>query len=62
MATDDELEADSPLMEAGMDSLSSVQMVSELAREFQMQMAPSLVFDFPTINALAADIVQTSLG
>mmetsp|Transcript_23404 Transcript_23404/g.54452 ORF Transcript_23404/g.54452 Transcript_23404/m.54452 type:complete len:848 (-) Transcript_23404:85-2628(-) len=62
MASDEELEADMPLMEAGMDSLSSVQMVSELAKEFSMQMAPSLVFDFPTVNALAEDIVAQSMG
>merc|ERR1719229_246506 len=47
MATDDELELDSPFMEAGMDSLSSVSLMSMVAKEFQMALSPSLVFDFP---------------
>merc|ERR1719464_904523 len=36
MATDDELELDSPFMEAGMDSLSSVSLMSMVAKEFPM--------------------------
>lgn len=60
MAGDDELENDSPFMEAGMDSLSSVQLMSELGKEFQMAMSPSLVFDFPTVNALADHLVEES--
>merc|ERR1712203_502052 len=51
MATDDELELDSPFMEAGMDSLSSVSLMSMVAKEFQMALSPSLVFDFPTVRA-----------
>merc|ERR1711870_154464 len=43
MATDDELELDSPFMEAGMDSLSSVSLMSMVAKEFQMALSPSLV-------------------
>merc|ERR1719433_2592578 len=50
MATDDELELDSPFMEAGMDSLSSVSLMSMVAKEFQMALSPSLVFDFPTVH------------
>jgi len=60
MAGDDDLENDSPFMEAGMDSLSSVQLMSELGREFQMAMSPSLVFDFPTVNALSDHLVEES--
>merc|ERR1712176_1369032 len=57
MATDDELELDSPFMEAGMDSLSSVSLMSMVAKEFQMALSPSLVFDFPTVRALEDHLV-----
>jgi len=60
MAGDDDLENDSPFMEAGMDSLSSVQLMSELGKEFQMAMSPSLVFDFPTVRALTDHLVEES--
>eukprot|EP00438_Fugacium_kawagutii_P022592 Skav212130 [mRNA] locus=scaffold1323:71720:77297:+ [translate_table: standard] len=43
-------QADSPLMEAGMDSLSSVQLVTEVSKEFAMSLSPSLVFDFPNVS------------
>eukprot|EP00413_Alexandrium_margalefii_P027168 CAMPEP_0204575494 /NCGR_PEP_ID=MMETSP0661-20131031/41218_1 /ASSEMBLY_ACC=CAM_ASM_000606 /TAXON_ID=109239 /ORGANISM="Alexandrium margalefi, Strain AMGDE01CS-322" /LENGTH=867 /DNA_ID=CAMNT_0051584129 /DNA_START=45 /DNA_END=2648 /DNA_ORIENTATION=- len=60
MATDDELELDSPFMEAGMDSLSSVSLMSMVAKEFQMALSPSLVFDFPTVRALEDHLVEES--
>merc|ERR1712176_1755263 len=60
MASDDELELDSPFMEAGMDSLSSVSLMSMVAKEFQMALSPSLVFDFPTVRALEEHLVEES--
>eukprot|EP00931_Biecheleriopsis_adriatica_P075574 TRINITY_DN49403_c0_g1_i1.p1 TRINITY_DN49403_c0_g1~~TRINITY_DN49403_c0_g1_i1.p1 ORF type:complete len:859 (+),score=258.79 TRINITY_DN49403_c0_g1_i1:93-2669(+) len=60
IAADDDLSADSPLMEAGMDSLSSVQLVTEVSKEFQMSLSPSLVFDFPTVAAVVAHLVEES--
>merc|ERR1712226_1162885 len=60
MATDDELELDSPFMEAGMDSLSSVSLMIMVAKEFHMALSPSLVFDFPTVRALEGHLVEES--
>jgi len=60
MASDDELEVDSPFMESGMDSLSSVSLMSQVAKEFQMSLSPSLVFDFPTVRALQDHLVEES--
>merc|ERR1719510_2254433 len=60
MASDDELEVDSPFMEAGMDSLSSVSLMSQVAKEFQMSLSPSLVFDFPTVRAPQDHLVEES--
>jgi len=62
MASDDELELDSPFMEAGMDSLSSVSLMSMVAKEFQMALSPSLVFDFPTVRSLEEHLVEESKG
>jgi len=58
IADDGELEVDSPFMEAGMDSLSSVSLTSMLAKEFGMAMSPSLVFDFPNVRALEEHLIQ----
>merc|ERR1712066_196282 len=46
----DDFENDSPFMEAGMDSLSSVQMMT----------SPSLIFDFPTVRAMTDHLVEES--
>lgn len=57
---DDDLELDSPFMDAGMDSLSSVALMSMVAKEFQMSLSPSLVFDFPTLRAMEEHLVEES--
>lgn len=62
VTSDDEIEEDTPLMEAGMDSLSSVQFINECAREFAMSLSPSVVFDFPTIAALTNHLVEESMS
>jgi len=62
IAADEELGADSPLMEAGMDSLSSVQLVTEVSKEFHMTLSPSLVFDYPTVAAMVSHLVEESQG
>merc|ERR1712107_183354 len=60
VASDDEFEMDSPFMEAGMDSLSSVELVTQVAREFQMSLSPALIFDFPTGRAMVDHLVEES--
>merc|ERR1719282_2260450 len=60
IASDDELETDSPFMEAGMDSLSSVQLMTEVSKEFQLSLSPSLIFDFPTVRAMVDHLVEES--
>eukprot|EP00930_Biecheleria_cincta_P034294 TRINITY_DN23716_c0_g1_i1.p1 TRINITY_DN23716_c0_g1~~TRINITY_DN23716_c0_g1_i1.p1 ORF type:complete len:851 (+),score=222.46 TRINITY_DN23716_c0_g1_i1:59-2611(+) len=50
---DDSLVADTPLMDAGLDSLSMVEFRNELLKEFPGVSLPgALLFDYPTINAL----------
>lgn len=60
IAGDEEIEQDNPLMEAGVDSLGSVQLVTDIAKEFSMSLAPSVVFDFPTIRELVTYVVEES--
>ena len=43
-----------PLMSAGLDSLGSVEFANVLSRQFGMQMPGTLVFDYPTVNAVSA--------
>lgn len=57
---EDEMELDSAFMDAGMDSLSSVALMSMVAKEFQMSLSPSLVFDFPTLRAMEDHLVAES--
>jgi len=57
LADDDDLSHDTPFMEAGVDSLGSVQLVTDVGKEFKMALAPSVVFDFPTVRALAEHLV-----
>ena len=45
--------ASEPLMAAGLDSLSSVELTNALQRKLGMQLPPTLVFDYPSVNAIA---------
>lgn len=55
---DGDLAADIPFMEAGIDSLGSVQLVTDVGREFGLQLGPSVVFDYPTVAQLADHIIE----
>ena len=47
-----------PLMSAGLDSLGSVEFANVLSRQFGMQMPGTLVFDYPTVNAVSAYLFE----
>lgn len=49
---------DDPLMSAGLDSLGSVEFANVLRREFQVRIPATLVFDHPTLKAVAAYITS----
>lgn len=54
---DGEIFDDSPLMESGLDSLSSVQFRNDLNKSFNMTLPASLTFDYPTPAALTGAIL-----
>merc|ERR1712048_545476 len=57
---DDELHLDSPLMESGMDSLSSVSFRNQLMREVGMNLPAALMFDYPCVRAIVDNVVEMS--
>lgn len=50
----DSISPDDPLMSAGLDSLGSVELANVLARSFSLQLPGTLIFDYPTVSAIAA--------
>ncbi len=50
------LQADQPLMEAGLDSLGAVELRTSLAERFGLDLPATLTFDYPTVAALSAFI------
>ncbi|MDC1215517.1 KR domain-containing protein, partial [bacterium] len=44
---------DDPLMENGLDSLGAVELRQTLSSVFKMNLPPTIIFDYPTIGALA---------
>merc|ERR1712194_248439 len=56
---DDDVEADTPLMEAGVTSSTAVILKDELAQEIPgVKLPPTLIFDYPSINAIAEFIME----
>lgn len=62
MATSgDEMDSDSPLMDLGMDSLSSVAFRNSLMAEFHgLSLPASLMFDYPNIRLITDEILEVS--
>jgi len=61
MVTDiaqDSVELDSPLMGAGVDSLSSLQLSNLIKKEFSIRVPPTLVFEHPTVAEIADFVVE----
>jgi len=59
----DQLESDTPLMDAGLDSLSMVEFRNELVKEFPgVDLPGALLFDYPTINALVDFVAEGLRG
>lgn len=58
---EEEIEADTPLMEAGLTSNTAVLLRDEISREIPgITLPPTLIFDYPSINAMSDFILQKS--
>lgn len=62
VAGDEDIELDTPLMDAGLDSLASVAFRNSLQNELSMQMPASLMFDYPNIRQITDYIVEKSMS
>jgi len=62
LTDDGGIELDSPFMEAGVDSLGSVQLLTDVGKEFQLALAPSAIFDYPNIRELSAFLMAEGAG
>ena len=49
-----------PLMEAGLDSLASVELCNSLASTFGLELASTFAFDYPSIAAMTGYICAQS--
>ncbi|CAK0823208.1 unnamed protein product [Prorocentrum cordatum] len=58
---DEKLEEDGPLMDSGMDSLTSVAFRNSLQQVLGIKMPASLMFDYPTMREITDKVVQLSL-
>lgn len=60
VGSEEGVQDDTPLMDIGLDSLSSVQFRNDLTRDFNVKLPSSIMFDYPTVNGLV-DKVKESL-
>jgi len=57
---DDEIHEDSPLMEVGMDSLSSVSFRNGLNQQLGLNLPAALMFDYPSQRAIVDHVLELS--
>ena len=56
--TSSEVDVQAPLMELGLDSLATTQLVRQLGTSLSVQLPPTLLFDYPTVDALSDHLVS----
>jgi len=61
-ADEDEVHEDSPLMETGMDSLTSVSFRNGLNQQLGMNLPAALMFDYPSQRAIVDHVIEVSQG
>jgi tetratricopeptide (TPR) repeat protein len=61
VGTDEDVPLDAPLMDSGLDSLSSVQFRNDLQQQTGLNLPASIMFDYPTTHALSERLVELSM-
>ena len=54
----DEVDENQPLAEAGISSVSAMELVGEVEDRFEINVDPTMVFDYPTVTEIAAFISE----
>ena len=54
--SDQEFDTQGPLMEMGLDSLATTQLVQQLSAELGIKLSPTLLFDYPTVEELSGHL------
>ena len=54
-----EIDADRPLVEFGLSSVEAVELAGRLDEALGRRLGPTLVWEYPTINALVAGLTTT---
>ena len=49
----EDVDMSAPLMDMGLDSLATTQLVRELSTALEVRMSPTVMFDYPTVDALS---------
>ncbi|MGC5225268.1 acyl carrier protein [Micromonospora sp. DT81.3] len=56
--TADKFTVDTPLSELGLDSVYALTLCGDIEDEFELEVDPTIVWDYPTIRELAGGIAQ----
>merc|ERR1719162_1242232 len=59
---DVEVSADTPLLEAGLTSLDATELIAVLAQRLGMKLSATMVFDYPTVPAIAGFVASEALA
>lgn len=54
-----EIDPDADFHSLGLDSIAVVELTGELASCFGIAVDPTIVYDFPTVSALAVELART---
>ncbi|MFF4349263.1 acyl carrier protein [Streptomyces sp. NPDC001530] len=56
--TPDEIDPDTPLADYGIDSVAAISICGEIEERYRLAVAPTIAYDFPTVNALTGHLAE----
>lgn len=60
LGSGEDVDNDTPLIDAGLDSLGSIELRNQMAKRFSVQLPSTVVFDYPSIKTLSFRIADES--